>query len=106
MKKDGFFEKVYAAVRKIPNGKVATYGQIATVIGSPRAARQVGWALHVNPYFGDVPCHRVVNRFGDLSGAFAFGGIDTQEEMLKAEGIQVVNGKVDLDQYLYQEWGA
>lgn len=69
-----FFEQVYEVVRKIPPGKVATYGQIARILGKPRGARVVGWALHQNPYFGEVPCHRVVNGNGEISCKFAFGG--------------------------------
>jgi len=56
------FEKVYEIVKKIPAGKVATYGQIARLLGTPERAKIVGWALHKNPYYGEVPCHRVVNR--------------------------------------------
>jgi len=98
----GFFERVYEIVKKIPRGKVATYGQIARLIGEPRKARIVGWALHVNPYQGDVPCHRVVNRNGELSGNFAFGGKPSQKKLLFNEGIIFdLNGKIDLDKYLW-----
>lgn len=68
------FDKVYAAVRLIPRGSVATYGQIAAAIGNKRLARVVGYALHVNPEPGVIPCHRVVKRDGEVSSAFAFGG--------------------------------
>jgi methylated-DNA-protein-cysteine methyltransferase-like protein len=96
----GFFERVYDAVRNIPEGKVATYGQIASLIGEPRKARYVGWALHSNPYRGEVPCHRVVNRYGELSGGFAFGGMEEQRHMLAAEGIEFTDeGKINLDIY-------
>ena len=57
-----FFERVYGAVRLVPKGKVSTYGDIARAIGAPKAARQVGWALHCNPYRGDVACHRKIGR--------------------------------------------
>ena len=97
-----FFEKVYQIVRQIPKGKVATYGQIAWAAGSPRAARQVGYALHVNPQPGIIPCHRVVNRFGGLAPAFAFGGVDVQAELLSAEGVEVENNFVCLQTYQYQ----
>ena len=98
-----FFEKVYEVVKQIPKGKVATYGQIACAIGSPRAARQVGWALHVNPHPGLIPCHRVVNRFGSLAPAFAFGGEEVQAQLLRDEGVEVRKDyTVDLQQYLYQ----
>lgn len=87
MEKESFYQKVYAVVRRIPKGKVATYGQIAILAGSPRASRVVGYALHVNPEPGIIPCHRVVNREGRVAPAFAFGGSDVQEEMLRAEGV-------------------
>ncbi len=99
-----FFEKVYEAVKKIPEGKVATYGQIAYAVGAPRAARQVGWALHVNPEPGIIPCHRVVNRFGRLSSAFAFGGEEAQAGLLRAESVEVRGDyTVDLTKYQTEE---
>ncbi len=103
MKINTFFDKVYIAVKQIPEGKVATYGQIACAIGSPRASRQVGYALHVNPEPFAIPCHRVVNRFGALAPAFAFGGQEVQAELLKREGVEVnPDYTVDLSVYLYQ----
>ena len=87
MEKESFYQRVYAVVRRIPKGKVATYGQIAVLAGSPRASRVVGYALHVNPEPGIIPCHRVVNREGRVAPGFAFGGSDVQEEMLRAEGV-------------------
>ena len=68
------FDKVYEAVKLIPEGSVATYGQIAEAIGNKRLSRVVGYALHVNPEPGVIPCHRVVKRDGEVSSAFAFGG--------------------------------
>lgn len=98
----GFYEKVYRAVSRIPRGKVATYGQIAALCGSPRASRAVGWALHVNPYPGVVPCHRVVNREGALCKAFVFGGPGVQQKLLEDEGVVIGNdGKIDLSRYLW-----
>ncbi|NLL56799.1 MAG: MGMT family protein [Clostridiales bacterium] len=84
----GFFESVYEKVKQIPYGKVASYGQVARSLGSPKMARQVGWALHVNPYFGKVPCHRVVTKDGRVANNFAFGGGKCQISMLKSEGIE------------------
>jgi len=84
-----FFRQVYAQVQRIPPGKVATYGQIARLCGSPRAARAVGFALHQNPSQSTIPCHRVVNRHGFLSGNFAFGGIASQKMLLQTEGVAV-----------------
>ena len=96
------FERIYDVVRRIPRGKVATYGQIAMLAGNPRWARAVGYALHANPEPGVIPCHRVLNRFGGVAPAFAFGGEERQAEMLRAEGVEVSgNGFVDLDRYLW-----
>ena len=94
------FERVYAAVRLIPCGSVATYGQIARAIGNPRLARVVGYALHVNPEPGVIPCHRVVKRDGEVSSAFAFGGANRQVELLKTEGVGFLDGShVDMTQF-------
>lgn len=95
------FEKIYEVVKKIPFGKVATYGQIAIMAGNPRWARVVGYALHVNPDPENIRCYRVVNRFGELSEAFAFGGINEQAELLKAEGVEVEGNLVNLEKYLW-----
>lgn len=95
------FEKIYEVVKKIPFGKVATYGQIAMLAGNPRWARVVGYALHVNPDPEKIRCYRVVNRFGELSEAFAFGGINEQAELLKAEGVEVEGNRVNLEKYLW-----
>lgn len=96
-----FYDRVYEVVKKIPEGKVATYGQIAAALGSPKASRAVGYALHFNPSPGIIPCHRVVNRCGRLAPAFAFGGIDVQKSLLGAEGVEVDGDyTVDLDKYL------
>ena len=96
------FEKIYGIVKKIPYGKVATYGQIAVMCGNPHWSRVVGYALHVNPDPENIRCYRVVNRFGGLSDAFAFGGINEQAELLRAEGVEVdENNTVDLERYLW-----
>ena len=91
--------RIYEAVKKIPRGKVATYGQIAALAGNTRMARAVGNALHHNPDPDNVPCYRVVNSRGELSGEFAFGGSGRQAKLLEADGIEVVDGKVDLKKY-------
>ena len=96
-----FYDKVYEQVRKIPQGKVATYGQIAAMCGSPRASRAVGYALHFNPMPGIIPCHRIVNRFGGLEERFAFGGKEAQKALLEREGVVVTDYTVDLGKYLY-----
>ena len=93
------FEKIYEVVKRIPYGKVATYGQVALIAGNPRWSRVVGYALHVNPDPTSIPCHRVVNRFGEPSVAFAFGGKNMQILLLEGEGIPMPDGTVDLSQY-------
>ena len=100
---DGFFKQVYEVVKQIPCGKVTTYGTIARLVGKPRASRQVGWALHVNPEPFVTPCHRVVNREGKLSGAFAFGGKNVQRDLLAKEGVTFLdNETVDLAKHLWE----
>lgn len=95
------FEKIYSVVRRIPKGRVATYGQVAFAAGNPRWARVVGYALHVNPDPSFIKCYRVVNRDGRISPAFAFGGENRQKELLKREGVFVNDeGYVDLKKYL------
>ena len=98
-----FYNVVYEMVKRIPKGKVATYGQIALLCGSPKASRAVGYALHFNPQPIIIPCHRVVNRFGGLAPKFAFGGKDAQKELLMAEGVYVdENYIVDLEKYQWR----
>ena len=92
-------KRIYEAVKKIPKGHVATYGQIAEMAGNPRMSRAVGNALHKNPDPLHIPCFRVVNSKGELAGAFAFGGGKAQAELLRADGVEVVDGKVDLKKY-------
>ena len=97
------FERVYAAVRLIPRGSVATYGQIARAIGNPRLARVVGYALHDNPEPGVIPCHRVVKRDGEVSSAFAFGGANRQVELLRSEGVEFLDeSHVDMERFCVQ----
>lgn len=92
-------DKIYKAIQLIPYGKVATYGQIATICGNPYYARAVGNALHKNPDPINIPCYRVVNSKGELTKNFAFGGINSQAEQLKNEGIEVIDYKVNLSKY-------
>ena len=98
-----FFDKVYEAVSRIPYGKVSTYGDIALMCGNHRMARQVGWALHVNPRPGEVPCHRVVFADGSVCTGFAFGGKDVQRALLEAEGVEVSpDYKIDLNKFRWR----
>lgn len=95
------FEHIYAIVRRIPPGTVATYGQIARLAGNPRMSRIVGCAMHGAP--GDVPCHRVVNRSGGLCDAFEPMGRETQRLLLEMEGVGFLgNGNVDLERYRWE----
>ena len=92
-------KRIYEAVKKIPAGKVATYGQVAAMAGNPKMSRAVGNALHKNPDPENIPCFRVVNSKGELSGAFAFGGENEQKKRLEADGIKVEDGRVELSRY-------
>ena len=93
-----FFERAWDVVRQVPPGRVASYGQVARVMGAPRCARQVGYAMHASPgVAGGVPCHRVVFADGSLCRGFAFGGPDEQRRMLEDEGVAFLpDGHVDL----------
>jgi len=92
-------ERIYRAVQMIPPHKVATYGQVAELAGDKRMARAVGNALHKNPDPDNIPCFRVVNAKGELAGEFAFGGAGEQAKLLMADGIEVVDGRVDLARF-------
>ena len=92
-------KRIYEAVKRIPKGKVATYGQVAEMAGDKKMARAVGNALHKNPDPEHIPCFRVVNAKGELAGAFAFGGEGAQAKRLEEDGFEVIDGKVDLSKY-------
>lgn len=91
--------RIYEIVKQIPSGCVATYGQVAELAGDRRMARVVGNALHRNPDPENIPCYRVVNAKGKLAESFAFGGAREQARRLEAEGVAVVDGRVDLQKY-------
>lgn len=93
------FELIYDVVKQIPKGKVATYGQVAALAGNKKWSRVVGYALHVNPDPEHIPCHRVVNRWGEVSKAFAFGGENRQITLLENEGVRLDGNRVDLEKY-------
>jgi len=100
-KRVNFFDKVYDVVSKIPYGKVTTYGDIAEACGTRAAARTVGWALNGAKESG-LPCHRVVNRFGALTGRLHFGEISIMEDLLKSEGVEFdKDGLVKMKKYLW-----
>ena len=92
-------KRIYEAVKKIPKGHIATYAQIAAMAGNEKMGRAVGNALHKNPHPSEIPCFRVVNSQGKLSGEFAFGGPGAQQKLLEEDGIEVNDGKVDLEKY-------
>lgn len=95
------FEQIYALARRIPYGRVATYGQLARMLGKPRMSRIVGCAMHTAPE--DVPCHRVVNRFGGLCDCFTPAGADSHRLLLELEGVEfTADGRVDLERFLWQ----
>ena len=96
------FERIYDVVKQIPKGSVATYGQVAALAGNKRGSRVVGYALHVNPDPEHIPCHRVVNRYGEVSKAFAFGGENRQITLLEEEGIVMDGNRVDLSRYQWK----
>lgn len=94
MVEDDFYNKVYRVVRKIPFGRVTTYGAIAKFIGSPSSSRVVGWALNSSHNDSSIPAHRVVNRNGLLTGKHHFFGHDLMEQLLQNEGINVIDNQV------------
>jgi O-6-methylguanine DNA methyltransferase len=91
-----FKEKIYILTKQIPQGKVATYGQLAKLAGSPQAARAVGMCMKKNPNAPIVPCHRVVSHDGSLTGYSAGEGISTKRKMLIDEGVKFKGNKVDM----------
>ena len=111
-----FNDAVYEVVRQIPAGRVASYGMVAGMVGRPRNARFVGYALHVNPEPGIIPCHRVVFKDGSLAPChrvvfkdgslapgFAFGGEDEQRRLLEAEGVAFLDdGRVDMARHTWE----
>lgn len=102
MAPDTFFECVWSVAAKVPRGRVTTYGAIARALGSPGAARTVGWAMRAAPAESGLPCHRVVNATGELSPEEAFGGPDVQRLLLESEGITFdVQGRVDMKHHLW-----
>ena len=102
MNKDDFFQRVYEVVRKIPFGRVSTYGLIARHLGSTSSARTVGWALNACHNDSSIPAHRVVNRNGVLTGKHHFKGIELMQQLLENEGITIVDDKIlDFEQKIW-----
>ena len=97
-----FFSNVYKVVKKIPEGKVTSYGAIACNLASPQSSRMVGWAMNAAHNNTDIPAHRVVNRVGLLTGKHHFDGINLMQELLESEGIIVKDDKiVDFEKLLW-----
>lgn len=102
MNADNFFEKVYAVARKIPSGRVTTYGAIAEALGTKGSARMVGYAMNCSgTATPPVPAHRVVNRAGLLTGKRAFQGESLMSELLRSEGVEIINDQVMNFQHLF-----
>ncbi|MFH0773593.1 MAG: MGMT family protein [bacterium] len=99
--KTSFREKVYKLTRKIPKGKVATYGQLAGLAGKPKAARAVGIFMRTNPDAPHTPCHRVVAKDGSLAGYSLGKGISTKKQLLKQEGVLFIGKKVNMKKALW-----
>ena len=93
-KEDSFFLKVYQVVRKIPYGKVTSYGAIAKYLGAGRSARMVGWAMNASHNDPSVPAHRVVNRKGLLTGKHHFWGTNIMQQLLENEGIEILDNQI------------
>lgn len=102
-KNDNFFERVYEVARRIPYGKVTSYGAIANFLASSGSARMVGWAMNATGNREDVPAHRVVNRVGLLSGKHHFDGTNLMQQLLENEGIEVKDNKVvDFEKHFWK----
>lgn len=98
---EDFFIRVYAVVCQIPFGMVTTYGHIGRALGLKSSARMVGWALNSVPDRAEVPCHRVVNRNGELSGKMHFATPTLMRELLEAEGVELIDERVHMKKHLW-----
>tara|TARA_B100001173_G_scaffold256327_1_gene228352 strand:- start:1544 stop:1864 length:321 start_codon:yes stop_codon:yes gene_type:complete len=97
-----FFNQVYDVVKRIPHGKVTTYGAIAKYLGSTKSARTVGWAMNNSHQFNNIPAHRVVNRIGLLTGKHHFSGSNLMKQLLENEGLIIENDKIiDFKKYFW-----
>ena len=100
---DNFFNRVYEVVRKIPYGKVTSYGAIAKAVGAARSARMVGYAMNASHDMEDVPAHRVVNRKGLLTGKHHFDGTNLMQQLLESEGVKVIDNQiVDIEKHFWE----
>jgi methylated-DNA-protein-cysteine methyltransferase-like protein len=102
LQRSNFVDRVHEIVASIPHGQVTTYGAIARALGQPRGARMVGWAVSGPPPELHLPCHRVVNRIGFLSGGWHFGHPDIMRDRLAAEGVAfVADYQVDMKRHFW-----
>ena len=101
-KQSSFYGQIYRLVELIPAGKVATYGQLAAILGRPRASRQVGQALGRTPPYLDLPAYRVVSQSGCLAPDYVFGGPARQKALLEKEGVIFKKEKIDLDKSIWR----
>jgi methylated-DNA-protein-cysteine methyltransferase-like protein len=99
---ENFFQKVYEIVKKIPSGKVTTYGAIAEKLGVRSSARTVGWALNSDKLNGGMPYHRVVNRNGELTGKRHFETANLMRHLLESEGIEFIDDAVDMKKHFWK----
>ena len=93
-KEKDYFKSVYSVVKKIPNGRVTTYGAIANYLGSSKSARIVGWAMNKSHIYQEIPAHRVVNRVGLLTGKHHFFGTNLMQQLLENEGIKIKQDQI------------
>lgn len=93
-KEKDYFKSVYSVVKKIPNGRVTTYGAIANYLGSSKSARIVGWAMNKSHIYQEIPAHRVVNRVGLLTGKHHFFGTNLMRQLLENEGIKIEKDRI------------
>ena len=100
---ENFFERVYEIARKIPYGRVTSYGAIAKALGTARSARMVGWAMNASHNLENVPAHRVVNRKGLLTGKHHFEGTNLMQQLLENEGIKVIDNQIiDFEKHFWE----
>lgn len=96
-----FYERVYDVILDIPRGRVTTYGAVARAVGAGRSARTVGYALNAVAGDEQYPCHRVVNRLGELSGRTHFATPTLMRELLEAEGVTFEGDRVRMEEHLW-----
>jgi methylated-DNA-protein-cysteine methyltransferase-like protein len=104
MEQNDIYQRIYSIVRQIPAGKVTTYGKVAEMVGIRSSARMVGYALNNCPD-DTIPCHRVVNRNGELTGKFHFATPALMRELLESEGVEFIGEAVNLKKHLWEKGG-